>query len=98
MIPLGVHAFALTATAYARGLLLSYLEPRGGYQLYHESDTIFDGPQLVVDLYSSFHGHPYIFIFHRRDIHLCIYRTDTVENHHYVFVVYDGGHGLSFTF
>ena len=29
----GVHAFALTATAYARGLILSYLEPRGGYQL-----------------------------------------------------------------
>lgn len=30
---IGVHAFALTATAYARGLLLAYLEPRGGYQL-----------------------------------------------------------------
>jgi len=30
---IGVHAFALTATAYARGLLLSYLEPRGGYQI-----------------------------------------------------------------
>jgi hypothetical protein len=29
----GVHAFALTATAYARGILLTYLEPRGGYQL-----------------------------------------------------------------
>jgi hypothetical protein len=29
----GVHAFALTATAYCRGLLLSYMEPRGGYQL-----------------------------------------------------------------
>lgn len=30
---IGVHAFALTATAYARGILLTYLEPRGGYQL-----------------------------------------------------------------
>ena len=30
---IGVHAFALTAAAYARGILLSYLEPRGGYQL-----------------------------------------------------------------
>lgn len=29
----GVHAFALTATAYARGLLLGYLEPRGGYTI-----------------------------------------------------------------
>ena len=29
----GVHAFALTAMAYARGIILSYLEPRGGYQL-----------------------------------------------------------------
>lgn len=29
----GVHAFALTAVAYARGLLLSYLEPRGGYTM-----------------------------------------------------------------
>lgn len=30
---IGVHAFALTATAYVRGLLLSSLEPRGGYQI-----------------------------------------------------------------
>lgn len=29
----GVHAFALTAMAYARGIVLAYLEPRGGYQL-----------------------------------------------------------------
>ncbi|MEP6647485.1 MAG: hypothetical protein ABJC12_10365 [Saprospiraceae bacterium] len=29
----GVHAFALTAMAYARGIVLSYMEPRGGYQL-----------------------------------------------------------------
>jgi len=29
----GVHAFALTAVAYARGLILNYLEPRGGYTL-----------------------------------------------------------------
>lgn len=30
---LGVHAFALTGMAYARGILLAWLEPRGGYQL-----------------------------------------------------------------
>ena len=30
---IGVHAFALTAMAYARGLLLQWLEPRGGYTL-----------------------------------------------------------------
>jgi hypothetical protein len=29
----GVHAFALTGMAYARGVMLSWLEPRGGYQL-----------------------------------------------------------------
>jgi len=29
----GIHAFALTAMGYARGIILSYLEPRGGYQL-----------------------------------------------------------------
>ncbi|HZV70564.1 MAG TPA: hypothetical protein VFG10_13510 [Saprospiraceae bacterium] len=29
----GVHAFALTAMAYTRGIVLAYLEPRGGYQL-----------------------------------------------------------------
>ena len=29
----GVHAFALTAMAYARGLLLNYVEPRGGYTM-----------------------------------------------------------------
>jgi L-asparagine transporter-like permease len=27
----GVHALALTALAYSRGLLLNFLEPRGGY-------------------------------------------------------------------
>lgn len=37
---IGVHAFALTGMAYARGLLLRYLEPRGGYQL-SMSPTIF---------------------------------------------------------
>jgi len=37
---IGVHAFALTATAYARGLMLAYMEPRGGYQL-SMSPTIF---------------------------------------------------------
>lgn len=29
----GVHAFALTGMAYGRGILLEWLEPRGGYQL-----------------------------------------------------------------
>jgi hypothetical protein len=29
----GVHAFALTGMAYARGILLAWLEPRGGYTL-----------------------------------------------------------------
>jgi hypothetical protein len=29
----GVHAFALTGVAYARGILLAWLEPRGGYTL-----------------------------------------------------------------
>jgi len=37
---IGVHAFALTATAYARGLMLAYMEPRGGYQL-SMTPTIF---------------------------------------------------------
>lgn len=37
---IGVHAFALTATAYARGLMLAYMEPRGGYQL-SMSPTLF---------------------------------------------------------
>ena len=30
---IGVHAFALTATAYLRGHILTYMEPRGGYQI-----------------------------------------------------------------
>lgn len=30
---MGVHAFALTAMAYARGVMLNYLEPRGGYTM-----------------------------------------------------------------
>lgn len=30
---IGVHAFALTGMAYARGLMMQWLEPRGGYTL-----------------------------------------------------------------
>ncbi len=50
---IGVHAFALTATAYARGLLLSYLEPRGGYQL-SMSPTIFSMGLNWVVTFTSF--------------------------------------------
>ncbi|MDQ3015603.1 MAG: hypothetical protein M3R25_02635 [Bacteroidota bacterium] len=30
---MGIHAFTLTAMAYSRGILLAYLEPRGGYTM-----------------------------------------------------------------
>jgi hypothetical protein len=69
---IGVHAFALTATAYARGLLLSYLEPRGGYQL-SMSPTIFSMGLNWVLTFTSFSLLIHTFLYFTAEIFTFVY-------------------------
>ena len=69
---IGVHAFALTATAYARGLLLSYLEPRGGYQL-SMSPTQFSMGLNWLMTYTSLSIVIHTFLFFTAEIFTFVY-------------------------
>ena len=69
---IGVHAFALTATAYARGLLLSYLEPRGGYQL-SMSPTIFSMGINWVLTYTSLALLIHTFLYYTAEVFTFVY-------------------------
>jgi len=69
---IGVHAFALTATAYARGLLLSYLEPRGGYQL-SMSPTMFSMGLNWVLTFTSFSLLIHTFLYFTAEIFTFVY-------------------------
>lgn len=69
---IGVHAFALTATAYARGLLLSYLEPRGGYQL-SMSPTQYSMGLNWLMTYTSFSVAIHSFLFFTAEIFTFVY-------------------------
>jgi rod shape-determining protein MreD len=69
---IGVHAFALTATAYTRGLILSYLEPRGGYQL-SMSPTIFSMGLNWVLTYTFFSMLIHVFLYFSVEIFTFIY-------------------------
>jgi rod shape-determining protein MreD len=69
---IGVHAFALTATAYARGLILSYMEPRGGYQL-SMSPTIFSMGLNWVMTYTFFSMLIHVFLYFSVEIFTFIY-------------------------
>jgi hypothetical protein len=69
---IGVHAFALTATAYARGLLLAYLEPRGGYQL-SMSPTIFSMGLNWVLTFTSFSMVIHTFLYFTAEIFTFVY-------------------------
>jgi hypothetical protein len=69
---IGVHAFALTATAYARGLLLSYLEPRGGYQLSMSPTQYSMGLNWLVT-YTSLCMAIHIFLFFTAEIFTFVY-------------------------
>lgn len=69
---IGVHAFALTATAYARGILLSYLEPRGGYQL-AMSPTIHSMGANWVMTFISFSLVIHTFLYFNAEIFTLVY-------------------------
>jgi rod shape-determining protein MreD len=69
---IGVHAFALTATAYARGLILSYMEPRGGYQL-SMSPTIHSMGLNWVLTYTFFNILIHVFLYFSVEIFTFIY-------------------------
>jgi rod shape-determining protein MreD len=69
---IGVHAFALTATAYARGLILSYMEPRGGYQL-SMSPTIHSMGLNWVLTYTFFNMLIHVFLYFSVEIFTFIY-------------------------
>ena len=58
---------------------------------------LFDGSQLGHDLHCVFAAHPYIFIFHGRDIHLCLHRSDPFKDADHPYIVHAGGDGISFT-
>ncbi len=69
---IGVHTFALTATAYARGLLLAYLEPRGGYQL-SMSPTIFSMGLNWVLTFTSFSVAIHTFLYFTAEVFTFVY-------------------------
>lgn len=69
---IGLHAFALTATAYARGLILSSLEPRGGYQL-SMSPTIFSMGLNWVLTFTFFSMLIHVFLYYTVEIFTFIY-------------------------
>ena len=69
---IGVHAFALTATAYARGLILSYMEPRGGYQV-NMSPTIYSMGLNWVLTYTFFTMLIHVFLYFSVEIFTFIY-------------------------
>ncbi len=69
---LGVHAFALTGMAYARGLLLRYLEPRGGYQL-SMSPTIFSMGINWILAFTSFSLLIHAFLYYTAEVFTFVY-------------------------
>jgi len=76
---IGVHAFSLTATAYARGLLLSYLEPRGGYQLSMSPTQYSMGLNWLVT-YTSLCMVIHTFLFFTAEIFTFVYIGQIVLN------------------
>ncbi|HEY3385002.1 MAG TPA: hypothetical protein VGK46_00750 [Saprospiraceae bacterium] len=69
---IGVHAFALTATAYARGLMLTYMEPRGGYQL-SMSPTLFSMGLNWVLTFTFFAMLIHVFLYFSVEIFTFVY-------------------------
>lgn len=67
-----IHAFALTATAYARGLLLSYLEPRGGYTLSMSPTRHSMGINWLLT-YTAFAFFIHIFIYYIIEVFTFVY-------------------------
>lgn len=69
---IGVHAFALTATAYARGLILASLEPRGGYQLSMHPTSFSMGLNWLLT-YTFFAMLIHVFLYYTAEIFTFVY-------------------------
>ena len=69
---IGVHAFALTATAYSRGLILASLEPRGGYQLSMSPTSYSMGLNWLLT-YTFFAMLIHIFLYYTAEIFTFVY-------------------------
>lgn len=69
---IGVHAFALTAMAYARGLILAYLEPRGGYQLTMSPTRYSMGINWLL-AYTAFSVILHVFLYFTAEIFTFVY-------------------------
>lgn len=68
----GVHAFALTAMAYTRGLLLNYLEPRGGYTVTMTPTRYSMGLNWLL-IYTSVAYFIFIFVYFTVEIFTFVY-------------------------
>lgn len=69
---MGVHAFALTATGYFRGILLSYLEPRGGYTTAMSPTRHSMGINWLM-IYSSLLMLVHVFVYYVGEIFTFVY-------------------------
>lgn len=69
---IGVHAFALTAMAYARGLLLASLEPRGGYQISMSPTRYAMGLNWLMT-FTSIAMLVHVFLFYTAEIFTFVY-------------------------
>lgn len=68
----GIHAFALTAMAYARGLLLHYLEPRGGYTMIMRPTRHSMGLNWLL-IYTSVAYFIHVFLYFTAEIFTFVY-------------------------
>lgn len=68
----GVHAFALTAMAYARGLILNYMEPRGGYTVTMTPTRYSMGLNWLL-IYTSIAFFIFIFVYFTVEIFTFVY-------------------------
>lgn len=68
----GVHAFALTALAYARGLILQYMEPRGGYTMTMSPTRHSMGLNWLL-IYTAVAYLIHVFLFYTAEIFTFVY-------------------------
>jgi hypothetical protein len=75
----GVHAFAITAMAYARGKLLVWLEPRGGYQLAMRPTQYSMGINWLL-IYTSVSFGVFILLYFMAEIFTFVYTGQILLN------------------
>lgn len=68
----GVNAFALTAMAYLRGIILAYLEPRGGYTINMSATRHSMGINWLM-IYTSLMILAHVFIYYVVEVFTFVY-------------------------